>query len=362
MDLTTNKDEYDHDPKHPLHGWLPWILDPERVDNVWKGTQATAHALKRLTDNKQSKLPSYLDRNASEDQLFRSTMGHVVIELDTAAGAGGQTFKKDGYTLIQLYGVDTQLPHTQYNIVHEYGHVIDQRSQYYGRSRIDEEVNLKGQYGPTSDFNEDSGCPTSPTSGGSLNAGLCRQHSYYLLPKDPEAAKKDKTDWAAEEWADRFLFWVYDDRFNSPRAKERTDTWVANVMGVAYGHGLDSDDLLVKQAGVTSITKSANSVVLREMPSQFQTPSLTPNFGAIGSSGNDVKILGKDASGKYLFVVYAGYTGWIQATDVKDLSKEELAALPPISNDYVKKLTGREYSVSHPDKKRPDEQWTRVRA
>ncbi len=401
VNLTADKGRVKGDKGEDLTDWQAWMQQPERIAAAWNAVFNTAWALKRANDAGQTKggdpklrVAPYIDPKLLPFALFRKVMGPIAFNLsaDRSTGAALTGAQKIDFYLLQVpeYELDSDgkrildpdgtyktklvdrpnfVP-SEWNIVHELGHVIANRTFGYANTRVSNEVpkseiGQKDIYRQNSDgkwsirvwtpYLEDDSCPKTLTTAG-VNSGLCRQHAAY-----------DKNGLGAnEEWADRFLFWVYNGFKKSSSAKEQADQWMADVISVAYGKGISSAG--IQQFLDTQKTNYFMGQVVRARPDEKTSPQLRETLGSVGSDFGQVPfntgtpktkviVLGKDKSGNNLFVIYNGYTGWIPSINVVNDDKQgtqlNLTTLPIVDQTFVKEFTAREYD---------EQNWNRIPA
>jgi hypothetical protein len=323
-------------------GITAWLAQPERIGEAYQAVVDTSTALQRAVENSSLgdqalRIAPYVPLNISGAELFRKMMGPVELQMvstvlpddpstnlnESTTSAQVQGIKQGTETvLINLYPIEVgglqsgQFIPSRFNIVHEFGHAINVRTGgAYALSYVEKEITLLGQ---KTDYAEAASCS------GNINSGLCRQH-----------AAQD----TSEEWADRFLFWVYNG-FNEPARKYQADQWMADVIGVAYGHRVMSNESLpdiARQLGAQFLSgTTTDQLNIRELPGLSGTP-----FGVIAANAS-VLVLGTDKTGAWVLVVHDGYMGWVskEYIDMPD------ANLTVIDQEAMDRLTARGYDSS----------------
>ena len=333
-------------------GMAAWLAQPARIGEAYYAVVDTASALQRAVEESSSsadprlQMAPYVPSDITGAELFQEMMGPIELQLasatlsdypKTSAQVHGLVDLNEKTVLIQFFPIELgglrpgQFIPSRENIVHEFGHVLNVRTGgAYAQSYAGKEISALGQ---TTDYEQDVSCSTN------INSGLCRQNL---------------TQEAGEEWADRFLFWVYDG-FNDPARKYQADQWMADVVSVAYGHQVAGNKSLVDAARTTlgyaedaelptgTIQQRANPLLrLRK------SPAVSGEILSNVEPGTSVSILGVDVSGEWVLVAHDGQIGWMSKEYI-DMSD---ATSVVVDQELMNSLTARRY----------DDYWNRIPA
>jgi hypothetical protein len=327
-------------------GLTAWLMKPERVNEVYQAVMGMTVAFQQVMDNSSSpdmrlRLAPYIPGNITGAELFRLLSGSIELRLvnDFLGDDTGPAAEVQSGRLIHFLPISRgQFISSRYNIVHEFGHIIDARTgTSYARTYTEQEI---GSLGQLTDFVEATSCRPH-----NINSGLCRQNLSAVN---------------YEEWADRFLFWVYDGikeitdsreerrlGFAEPSIKYQVDQWMADVISMAYGHSVSGDEVLMETArSVIGYEPSFNPPV-GEVKTEGDRLNLHESPTRAGkilegiADGTSISVLGVDRTGMWLLAVYDDFIGWVSrkyveidsTSDLREVDQETMERLTAIGYD-----------------------------
>lgn len=328
-------------------GVSAWLSQPERISEVYHAVMDTAIALQQSVESSSGTDPNldiapYVPLDITSAELFRTMMGPLELRLvsNLLSGYEGASAQAVSPRKIEFYPLELgQFIPSRYNVVHEFGHIIDTRTgATYARTYPAMEISTLGQL---TDYAEATSCRPH-----NINSGLCRQN---LTAVD------------YEEWADRFLFWVYDGikettdsgevrrlGFADPSSKYQADQWIADVISMAYGQSVSDDETLIEAARsvvnyeanfnppIGVVDTNGENLLLRVAPS-------TADKTITGIPSNaSMSVLGVDSTNTWLLVVYNDSIGWVFSDNVTINSASDLME---IDQETTNRLTAIGYNT-----------------
>jgi hypothetical protein len=313
--------------------WRDWSA--EAVNEVYQAVITTG---RRLSDY-EGQTAAYVMRG-DPASAFRTAMGPVEILLSsnqvrerdhTVIDWSAETIAtrdSDGTrrNRIEVYSdrSDPTLRKNQqeadwfeYNLVHEFGHVFNNR--------------LRGNA-----VNALALDPPVPHDEGWDR----RYFDTQLLP----FTRQSPDESYSEIWADQFLFWVYDS-FNRENVSGEIrqnwmDEYVAGFMNAAAIRDYSATEILkLPEIAGQAFTANGMNLNLRSQADMRISPETSIPTGAT------VEVLGRDSSGEWIAVAYGSSIGWVRsefvqvnATYISEIRQERL--------DYA---TGRSLVDSPPE-------------
>jgi len=219
------------------------------IYNVFLGTEATAQAFYDYHHTIGLVAPYALaqEQNVTKEEMFRAIMGPIELRLiNEKKQVGGET----KYPIIEFYPfAEIETNKMEYNLVHEYGHFINARALQTGETLLRNNSNF--------DRSRD-GMPNPPDT--NLNNQVIQQNTTQTIK---------------EEWADMFLYWVYD-AFSTDEAgiarKQAMSNWMKTVASLNYGpaiggslvlENLQQPELDITTTLVNVDTNSGDGVTVR---------------------------------------------------------------------------------------------------
>jgi hypothetical protein len=324
----------------------------DRTDKAYWAVIDTAHALHRQYSN--TPRAAYMIDDLLPPALFRTLMGDIQLNLDYR-GSEDKLMQTDdpnsptAPTVITIFAGATDSQYKQsfkYNLVHEFGHAFDGRLGY--RTSTGEEWGFGRRIIELRHSNWYSG---SGTQGLTISSNeVCT---------DDRLCRQGRSRTAEEEWADMFMFWVYDGLTNEPNAPEfaRKDI-MGNLMNhainIAYGYGSDpqqATDAVLAVVGNANISEatvlnpdrrfSPNEAFIYERPeSNFGSSADISVYTGIPLR-NVVRVYGKTQDGNWYLVSVDGYIGWMSGESIEVNSPDNLKIITPAD---FQEITGRSYS------------------
>lgn len=365
-------------------GGEDWSDQAEAIATVLEAVRETADAMWQLRDG--------LDMYATPQNkasLFRTVVGPIDIRLALEAKPFyGITYAYDpdsehdidkGFNVIMFHepGWEQSGDWFKYNLVHEIGHVIGNRVAGYPVDRVGL---LNDQY---------KADPLFRTQGWGKASGEdwleereeLRDSATPVVTRQFSPEETDPTYLANEEWADMFLFWVYDDQFGqttfshpdsgmsiyrSPKGESETygqvrrrfmNNNLPKIINARFRITLSPREL-VELAG-WSIEANLPRVNAREDlefvatmridltgVEGLEATHINKDFSVVAGAlnpGEMTTILGRSVRHPHMILTIAddGKIGWTHI-GLLDVRNVELESLNPLSNDAIDELFGLE--------------------
>jgi len=323
-----------------------WTLPA--IYNVFLGTEATAQAFYDYHYGSGLVAPYALaqGQTVTKEEMFRAIMGPIELKLfnkevniEVVDPITNEKKKKEigastTYPSIEVYqGADHETNKFEFNLVHEYGHFINARALQTGETLLSD-----GGFSRSRD-----GMPHPP------NTDLTNQVFQQNL---------DTT--VKEEWADMFLYWVYD-AFSADEAgiarKEAMSNWMKTVASLNYGPAIGGELVFENLRRLNIITTLVNvdtnsrqgvnvrygistSTTALELISVEQNPD-SLNYG---NSPRNINVIGISESqpGRALVLTGAGNVGWIDTRFIRIDGVEvnlESNPFPSLSDEEILQFT-----------------------
>lgn len=304
----------------------------ERINNAYAAVDTTAQALGQAIRSGRLDLPGYIDRNLSDAELFNFIMGAIEIRYtpNIEKEFAGRT--EPNGDVIQFFKpiIDPSYIPSRNNIIHEFGHVLDERTGQYARRRLIDE--------PISSFN------TVFRAGSAvLPENYVRNYAGF----DDNFSFENEGEAAQEDWGDSFLAWViggFDENAIFGQHREAVvEGWLEDTLAIAYGRGNPQavQDFIRASGYITQSSPLGPGSALRELPlAETQSPILSSQATHVV---NVIGRINQPAEGNtyWYLVEYNGVVGFVREDSFK-----ELPNVADIDANEVSLLTGRQYNTS----------------
>jgi len=224
-----------------------WTLPA--IYNVFLGTEATAQAFYDYHHTTGLVAPYALaaqGQAVTKEEMFRAIMGPIELKLfnkkvtieDPVTKVKKQIGAFTTYPSIEIYqGANHETNKFEFNLVHEYGHFINARALQTAEILL----------GASSDFNRSRDGMPHPSETDLTN----------------QVFQQNRDDTVKEEWADMFLYWVYD-AFSTDEAgiarKEAMSNWMKIVASLNYGPAIGGQ-AIVSNLGSVGIMPIASTIL-----------------------------------------------------------------------------------------------------
>ena len=353
----------------------------QAIASVFEGVQDTIDAMWTIRD----RLNSYAvpqDRAS----FFRAVVGPLDIRLAPEGpeyyaetfGHDSDGFRDNSYNVIKFFkpGWENRGDWFKFNLVHEIGHVISNRVAGYPLKKISI---LNGQFELDPSFRQQGWGAASGTNWIEERNRL-RESATPVVTRQFNHEETDPTYLVNEEWADMFLFWVYDDRagqttFSHPNtgqvivAGDRFDTYgearrffmeknLPQVINARYRIQLSPEEL-VQLAGwgddstvLPRVNARADNFDDAEMRSNLEgvinleATDINENPTIVAGKlrpGEATVILGRSRSYPYMVLNISGEgeIGWTHI-GLLDLDGMDIGTLLLLSDNAIAELQGLE--------------------
>jgi hypothetical protein len=316
-------------------------FDLHALENIYAGTTATAEALWDLYEN--GDLAAFVDRGTFETQeeLFVAVMGNINLNfIDDPTKKYGAEASGQNITIYPYAEAST--PKFEWNIVHEFGHVLASRMFGYAQSELALTglLNLEDLNAENPDMvlvDNPNFDPARPADASTNPRQIWARSDRGLPSSQGGISPQNRTPSYDEAWADMFLYWVYGE-FDSTQIGRNKETATNRIMtailNTQYGLALDDNELQGQISGDNFGIVRENNVNVRAAPT-----TRSNSFGLQLSQGAAVEILGSVENGQWLLVVTGdGRISWV-SSGLIDTSQS--SDIPPLNDADITRLTGR---------------------